>query len=328
MKLGVIGAGAVGGTIAALLARAGHDVEVTARGPHLAAIARDGIRLDGVWGEYSAHVGAGILLTRSPDLAIVATKAQDAAAALRENASFLVGIPVVVMQNGLEGIATAHHAAPQSDIVGGLALYAASLLAPGQITVTAGGSTYLGGELLPSVYASRILSEVMPTSVAGSFEGAQWTKLVINQVNALPAITGLSVQDVVSNRRLRLMMTESMREAVRVGVAKGIVFEKVQGLSNRLLRLLLRSPTVVGQLLPLLMKRRMGRRPNPGSTLQSIRRGQPTEIDYLNGAVVRHGRLLDVPTPVNALLVTMVNEVERSGVFIAPNEVIARARAV
>lgn len=328
MRVAVIGAGAVGGTIAALLARAGHDVEVTARGEHLAAIARDGIRLDGVWGKYSAHVDAGTMLTGSPDLAIVATKAQDAAAALRENASFLVGIPVVVMQNGLEGIANAHLAAPQSDIVGGLALYAASLLAPGQVMVTAGGSTYLGGDLVPSVYASRILGEVMPTSVAGSFEGAQWTKLVINQVNALPAITGMSVQEVVSNRRLRLMMTESMREAVRVGVAKGIVFEKVQGLSNRLLHLLLRSPVQVGQLLPLLMKRRMGRRPNPGSTLQSIRRGQPTEINYLNGAVVRHGRLLDVPTPVNALLVTMVNEVERSGDFIAAAEVVARVRAV
>ena len=55
MRIGVLGAGAVGGTLAALLARAGHDVEVTARGAHLEAIRRDGIRLDGGWGEHTAH---------------------------------------------------------------------------------------------------------------------------------------------------------------------------------------------------------------------------------------------------------------------------------
>jgi 2-dehydropantoate 2-reductase len=327
MRVAVIGAGAIGGTIAALLARAGHEVQVTARGEHLAAIARGGIRLSGVWGEYVARVSAAGLLTRSPDLAIVATKAQDARAALEANAAFLVGIPVVVMQNGLEGIENARQGAPQSDIVGGLALYAASFLSPGQVTVTAGGSTYLGGELLPSVYASRILGAVMPTAITGNFEGAQWTKLIVNHVNALPAITGLSVQEVVSNHGLRLAMTESMREAVRVGDAKGIAFEKVQGLSNGILRLLLRLPVSIGQLLPLLMKRRMGKRPNPGSTLQSIRRGQPTEIDYLNGAVVYHGGLLGVPTPVNELLVAMVHEVERSHDFITPDDVIAQVKA-
>ncbi|MCU1557338.1 MAG: 2-dehydropantoate 2-reductase [Microbacteriaceae bacterium] len=326
MRVGVIGAGAVGGTIAALLARAGHEVQVTARGDHLAAIARDGIRLTGVWGEYLAHVSAGDLLTRSQDLVIVATKAQDAEAALRANAAFLVGIPVVVMQNGLEGIQSAHRGAPRSDIVGGLALYAASFLSPGQVTVTVGGSTYLGGELLPAVYASKILGAVMPTIVTGNFEGAQWTKLIVNHVNALPAITGMSVQEVVSDRRLRILMTESMREAVRVGIANGVVFEKVQGLSNGILRMLLRLPASIGQLLPLVMAARMGRRPNPGSTLQSIRRGQPTEIDFLNGATVHHGRVLGVPTPVNELLVTMVHEVEHDG-FITPDDVIARVKA-
>ncbi|MET4781845.1 2-dehydropantoate 2-reductase [Glaciihabitans sp. UYNi722] len=328
MRVAVIGAGAVGGTIAALLARDGHEVQVTARGEHLAAIVREGIHLGGVWGDYVARVSACETLTRSPDLAVVATKAQDAEAALRSNAAFLVGIPVVVMQNGLEGIESAHRGAPRSDIVGGLVLYAASFLSPGQVTVTTGGSTYLGGELLPTVYASRILGAVMPTTVTGNFEGAQWTKLIVNHVNALSAITGLSVQEVISNRGLRRVMTESMREAVRVGVAKGIVFEKVQGLSNGTLRALLRLPTAFGQLLPLLMKRRMGKRPNPGSTLQSIRRGLPTEIDYLNGAIVHHGDLLGVPTPVSKLLVSMVHEVEKTGDFIAAESVIARVQSL
>jgi 2-dehydropantoate 2-reductase len=327
MRVAVIGAGAVGGTIAALLERAGHSVDVTARGEHLAAIAANGLRLSGAWGEHTAHVNASPVLTRSPDLAIVTAKALDAEAALLANASMLVGIPVVVIQNGLRSVAVARRAAPRSDIVGGLALFAASLLSPGQVSVTTAGSTYLGGDLLPTLYASRVLGAVMPVTSTGNFEGAQWTKLIVNQVNALPAITGKSVQDVIADRRLRGVMTESMREAVLVGFARGVEFEKLQGLSPRMLRLLVRLPTVVGQALPLLMRVRMGTTPNPGSTLQSIRRGQATEIDYLNGAVVDAGRELGVPTPVNERLVEMVHAVERSGEFIEPGAVLAKIGA-
>jgi 2-dehydropantoate 2-reductase len=65
--------------------------------------------------------------------------------------------------------------------------------------------------------------------------------------------------------------------------------------------------------------------PNPGSTLQSIRRGQPTEIDYLNGAVVAAAEAAGRHAPVNEALTRMVHEVERSGAFLPPAEVVRRA---
>jgi 2-dehydropantoate 2-reductase len=324
MKVAVIGAGAVGGTIAALLDRAGHSVEVTARGAQLAAVSAGGIHLSGAWGEHTANVIASTTLTQTPELVFLATKAQDAEAALLDSASMFVGIPLVVMQNGLEGLTNARRAAPRSHLVGGLALYAASLVAPGEIAVTTAGATYLGGEQMPALYVSSVLGAVMPVVVTENFDGAMWTKLVVNHINALPAITGLSAQEVIANPALRLMMTESMREAVRVGRARDIQFEKLQGLSGGLLALLERMPAAIGQIVPLLMKTRMGSRPNPGSTLQSIRRGQLTEIDYLNGAVVRLGLAAGVETPVSERLVEMVHEVERSGVFLTPKEVVSR----
>jgi 2-dehydropantoate 2-reductase len=324
MKVAVIGAGAIGGTIAALLARAGHDVQVTARGDQLAAIRRSGLHLTGSWGDFTVTVDAAELLTAPPDLAFLTTKAQDAEAALRANAAMLGGIPVVVVQNGLESLVSASRAAPRSELIGGLALYAASYLSPGTINVTTPGPTFLGGPVLPALYASKLLGAVMPVQLTDNFEGAQWTKLIVNHVNALPAITGLSVQEVIGNRRLRRIMTESMREAVRVARAGGIVFAPLQGLSDRLLSSLVRLPSWAGELLPLLMRRRMGSRPNPGSTLQSIRRGQPTEIDFLNGAVVRRGLAAGVPTPVNDDLVDLVHEVERTGEFLTPAAVVER----
>jgi 2-dehydropantoate 2-reductase len=72
----------------------------------------------------------------------------------------------------------------------------------------------------------------------------------------------------------------------------------------------------------------MGATPNPGSTLQSLRRGQLTEIDYLNGAVVEQAVILGLSAPINAELVRLVHEVERTHEFFAPDAVADRMRSV
>jgi 2-dehydropantoate 2-reductase len=119
-------------------------------------------------------------------------------------------------------------------------------------------------------------------------------------------------------------MTASMREQVRIGLASKVRFEKLQGLGPAGLRLFSALPLWLGQVLPLAMRARIGSTPNPGSTLQSIRRGQRTEIDYLNGSVVRAAERIGREAPVNAMLVNLVHEVEASGTFLTPEEVIAR----
>lgn len=328
MRVGVIGTGAVGGTLAALLCAAGHQVEVTARGANLEVLRTSGIHLDGVFGEVHARVRADVTLTRSPELAIIATKAQDAAAALSANAHLLTGIPLVVVQNGLDGLATAAAVAPAAHAVGGLAMFATSYTAPGTVTVTGPGDVFVGSEReepdLPSLYAAKVLGEAVTTTVLPNFVGAQWTKLVVNQVNALPAITGLSVQEVAASRDLLRILTFSMLETVRIGFASGVRFETLQSVSANRLLVFSRLPVGLAQNLPLRIVARMGRIPNPGSTLQSIRRGQLTEIDYLNGAVVRAAAKIGRDAPVNAGLVNLVHEVERSGTFIPIAEVVRR----
>jgi 2-dehydropantoate 2-reductase len=325
MRIGVIGAGAIGGAISALLARDGHDVEVTARGANLRVIASGGIRMTGVWGDFTAMVKAGEKLSARPDIAFVATKALDAPAAIRANAKRLSGIPVVVVQNGLESISATAPLLPDSTILGALALYASSLVRPGHIAVGTPGKTYIGGaDAAAAARVAELLNSVMPTSVVRNFRGAQWTKLVVNQVNAMAAITGLSVQETIANPGLRRIITLSMRENVRVGFASGIHFEGVQGLTNARLRVFLSSPVGISERLPRLMAKRMGSVPNPGSTLQSIRRGALTEIDYLNGAVVTAAGEIGTIAPVNAALVDLVHEVERTGTFLTPEEVLAR----
>ncbi len=327
MRIGVIGTGAVGGTIAALLDRAGCQVEVTARGEHLAAIRERGLTLAGAWGDHVARPHAGETLSRQPEIAFICTKAQDAPEAIRANHDLLGGIPVVIAQNGLVGVDEASRLLPDSECIGLLALYAAQFLAPGTITVTASGPSYVGvggGAVTESVrHVARTLNTAMPTVATDNFVGTQWTKLIVNQVNAMPAITGMSAQETIADRRLRRLITLSMREAARVGFASGVTFGTLKPLDNGLLRVFAAVPVWVGQALPWLMARRMGTVPNQGSTLQSIRRGRSTEIDYLNGAVVDAAEAAGVPAPVNAAFVALVHRVERDGRFLTPAEVLA-----
>ncbi|MFC0681907.1 ketopantoate reductase family protein [Lysobacter korlensis] len=329
MRVAVLGAGAVGGTLAALLDRAGHSLEVTARGAHLAAIQASGLRLTGAWGDHVAAVWAGDALAAVPDLAILATKAHDAEAALRPNAALLDGVPLVVVQNGLAGLERAAEAAPGSPLVGGLALFAASLSSPGEITVTAAAGLCLGGDDDAALeLAARAFDDVLSVTRTDDFAGAQWTKLVINQVNALPAITGLSVQQVVADRALRRILTLGMLETVRVGRAKDVTFAPLQHLDDRVLRRMIRLPVPFAELVPRKMAARMGDVPNPASTLQSIRRGAATEIDHLAGAVVDAAHGTGVPVPVNAAMVELVHEVERTGRFLTPEEVVVRLDSI
>jgi 2-dehydropantoate 2-reductase len=320
VRIGVIGAGAIGGTIAALLARAGHDVAVTARGAQLSAIEAHGLRIDGAWSESHAAITAAKFLTATPELAFVCTKAQDAEAAIAENLARLDGIPVVIVQNGVDGLAAATALLPRSRVVGAIALYAASYLEPGRITVTAAGPTFIGsGEGAAddvAVRAAAVLGEAMPATAIANFTGAQWTKLIVNQVNAMPAITGLSAQETLLHPVLGAIVTRSMKEAVRIGIESRIRFGSLQGLSHPLLRAFAVAPVSVGRLLPRLMAKRMGPVPNPGSTLQSIRRGQLTEIDFLNGAVVRAARTIGRRAPINETLTELVHRVEREGRFL------------
>jgi 2-dehydropantoate 2-reductase len=324
MRIGVVGAGAIGGTIAALLDRAGQEVAVTARGAHLAAIREHGLRLTGGWGEHTARVEAAEVLPTRPELALITVKAQDARAAAERHREVLDRVPVVVIQNGLAGPRALHDVLPASPLIGGLSLIAAAHLEPGLVTVTGPNTTVLAPDTATAGQlreVAAVLRRAVPIDLADDLAGAQWSKLVVNQLNAAPAVTGLSAQQSLAAPALRTAVAAAMRETVRVGRAAGVRFGGLPGLTPRVAAVLMRlPPSVSGRLVAARLVAGMGTVPNLGSTLQSIRRGVPSEIDHLSGAVVREGRRLGVPTPVNARVVDLVHEVERTGRFLSPDD--------
>ncbi|WP_293695202.1 ketopantoate reductase family protein [uncultured Agrococcus sp.] len=306
-RVGIIGAGSIGGHLAAMLAAEGHTVSITARGGNLTAISDDGLHVSGAFGEFHERVRAQETLP-DVDAVVLATKTLDTETALAAN-PIAAERPVLVIQNGLNGHGRAATILGHERVAGGISTTAANLIEPGRIDVTAAGKLFIGGR--EGEFFTELLQGAVPgVAHVDGIEGAQWTKLVINMVNAVPALVDRSVQDTIATPPLLRIITASMRETVRIGRASGNTLRPLQGLSTFLLRLIEHGPLPLAAIVPRRMAAVMGDVPNLGSTQQSIVRGKPTEIGYLNGAVVDAARRVGREAPVNAAITALVHERE------------------
>jgi 2-dehydropantoate 2-reductase len=170
--------------------------------------------------------------------------------------------------------------------------------------------------------AVRLLRLAVPTHMSANVHGAHWLKLIVNLNNALPALTDCTVHQVFADDYLRRLGVQLMREGLRVAARAGVRLESLPDVSVWLARLLGWLPLGLAAGLAAAKASRMQTAwPLLGSTLQSLRRRRPTEIDYLNGEVVRLGRQVGEPTPLNAAVVRLVHQVEQTGTFLTAEEI-------
>jgi 2-dehydropantoate 2-reductase len=325
MKVAVIGAGAIGSVLGGLLADAGEEVTLIGRQAHIHYINEHGLQIDGALGSLHVTIQATEKLDFVPDLALLCVKTQDIVAAAKENKPWLAGVPTIAMQNGVQAENLAASVLGKENMLGGVVLFGATFLEPGKVIYSPAGHLVVGESFGSAQKRTKVIGNVLnkaiPTAVTANIQGAHWTKLIINETNALPAITGLSFQDVYANPYLRTWSVRLMREALDVITAAGNTLASLPEVPARVLKLLLYMPMPTAGLLPRLFSRALGDSPALGSTLQSIERGKPTEIDYLNGEIVALGEKTGRPTPYNTLIVALVHEVEQQGVFFTPQEV-------
>jgi 2-dehydropantoate 2-reductase len=333
MRIAVIGAGAVGSAIGALLTRAGHDCVLVARPDHRAAIRAGGLRLTGCLGPVTVDVEAVDRIRSAPDLALLTTKAHDAAAAMAANRAGLAGAPQLLAPNGIRGVDLASQFCRPEQVAGAVVMMAATHLRPGAVDLPYLGSLVLGRATGPPdamvATIASVLDHAIPTATTGNFRGAQWTKLLLNLNNALAAVTGLDDRGLLATPPLLRAGVALMREGLRVADATGVRLASLPGVPAAMVRAAgwLPAPACAQ-----LARYRAGRLALAGpvipSTLQSLRRGRPTEIDYLNGEVARAGRQAGVPALLNERVVHLVHEVARRGRPYPPDEVLALLRPV
>jgi 2-dehydropantoate 2-reductase len=327
MRLAVVGAGAVGSVVGGLLARAGEDVTLIGRRSHVDAVNRDGLRIDGALGEVHVRVKAAERLDFKPDLALLAMKTQGVAPAARELHPYVVGVPVLTMQNGVRSDELVAEVLGRENLLSSVVLLGATFLEAGRVTYSPKGVLVLGVPFGPIDERTRaiaaVLDKAVPTQLSANIAGTHWTKLIVNENNALPAVTGLSIQEVNRHPALRRLSVLMMREAVETIAAAGIKLASLPRLSAAALTTVLRMPLPIPTRLLRLSSLSLGGSPALGSTLQSVRRGERTEIDYLNGEVIALGKRTGRPTPYNATVVDLVHQVEATGRFLTAEAVTA-----
>jgi 2-dehydropantoate 2-reductase len=294
MQVAVIGAGAVGCYYGGLLLRAGHDVTFIGRPAHVDAINAHGLLLDTQFfrGYLPAKAATDAASLASPDLVLFCVKSADTEEAGRSLAGCLrPETSVLSLQNGVDNPQrlrklTGYPVIPAVVYVG------SEMAGPGHVRHHGGGDLVIGAAPASEVLAQTLDAAGIRTTIADDIEVTQWSKLVTNcAFNALSAVAGISYGPMLEVEGTRDVVASAVREAVMVARASGV------SMPEDILEQILKIPAAM---------------PNQmSSTAQDVARGKPSEIDFLNGYVVRKGAELGVPTPTNHALQVMVKLAER-----------------
>jgi 2-dehydropantoate 2-reductase len=271
----------------ARLARAGCSVTLLGSWPAaLQRIQIQGIDVEEAETSWSALVRARPLAEGTPpaDLVLVLVKSHATAAVAPHAAR--VRSPqgrILTLQNGLGNLETLAAAAGSQNVDAGVTTAGAALLGPGRVRVSSLGRTWLASSPASPDLARLLLGAGFPTEVAGDLQVILWRKLVANcAINALSALRGATNGALLDSPADRALLETAAREAGSVAAALGISLGS--------------DPAEIA----LGVARETAR--NRSSMLQDLERGARTEVDEINGAVVREGRRLGVPTPVNEAL--------------------------
>ncbi len=331
MKIAVMGAGAIGSVIGGLLSKAGEDVTLIGRKPHVDAINQNGLILEAESGKTVIQVKAAEDLDFKPDLALLTVKTQDVESSVRKAQPYLSVAPVVTVQNGVQSDDLVASILGKEHVISGVVTFNGEFLEPGKVSYSNpfGRTALLIGEPF-GVEGNRIQSfsslfnEAIPTETSDDIRGAHWTKLVWNLQNAVPAVTGLSYQESYQYSEIRGLTINLVKEALNVINKAGIKTADVPGFPLDPMKAMASMPLPNSSDLLKRMAESLGKIPVLGSMLQSIKRGKSTEVDYVNAEIVKLGKKVVVPTPANTLAVELVHQVESTGKFLTVDELTQR----
>jgi 2-dehydropantoate 2-reductase len=304
MKITIVGAGAMGCLLAAFLARNNkHEVWVLEKNKERAEKIREqGIRVEGVSGAWQVKVRATTDAGQIgvAELVIISVKSYHTKEAVTAAAA-LIGdeTRILTLQNGIGNIEIISEVAGAQKVIAGSTNEGATLLGVGQIRHAGRGDTILGrmdGKIPVEMRAIRELFNKAGFSarLSRDIKGVIWSKLIINAgINALTAITRLPNGKILEFEGTRRILREAVSEAARIAKRKRI-------------KLVYDDPLVKAEAVC------EATASNISSMLADVLRKKRTEIDFINGVVVRQAQELGIPAPVNLMLVDLVKTIEAS----------------
>ena len=294
MRVAVMGAGAVGCYYGAMLARAGHAVVLIGRPSHVEAVRARGLRLqtqafdEQVQLEASTEANA----VQGADLVLFCVKSTDSEAAAAQIAPHLAPDALVLtLQNGVDNDERVRAVLPSHEVAAAVVYVATEMAGPGHVKHHGRGELVIAPARRSVEVAGQLIAAGVPTQISDNVRGALWAKLILNcAYNALSAITQLPYGLLAQGAGVTEVLRDVVAECLAVAKAEGIA---VPGDTAAAVR-------AIAQTMP----------SQYSSTAQDLARGKLSEIDHLNGLVVRRGEALGVPTPANRVLFVLVKLLE------------------
>jgi 2-dehydropantoate 2-reductase len=294
LKVAVMGAGAVGCYFGGMLARAGHSVTLIARPQHVEAIARDGLRME--TRTFDEHVRLNASsdpgAARGADVVLFCVKSTDTEAAGAQIKSQLRPDALVLcLQNGVDNADRLREVLPEHAVAAAVVYVATEMAGPGHLKHHGRGELVIEPASTSQAVAQALIAAGVPTEVSENVRGALWLKLVLNcAYNAVSAIAQLPYGEAVKGPGITDVVRDVIDECVAVAKAEGVDLPgDVHAAGAKLIA------SIPAQY---------------SSTAQDLARGKPTEIDYLNGHIVKRGQALGIATPANRVLWAMVKLME------------------
>ncbi|MBB1603704.1 ketopantoate reductase family protein [Variovorax sp. UMC13] len=294
MRVAVMGAGAVGCYYGAMLARAGHAVVLIGRPSHVEAVRAHGLRLQtqAFDGQVELEASTEANAVQGADLVLFCVKSTDSEAAAAQIAPHLAPDALVLtLQNGVDNDERVRAVLPSHEVAAAVVYVATEMAGPGHVKHHGRGELVIAPARRSVEVAGQLIAAGVPTQISDNVRGALWAKLILNcAYNALSAITQLPYGVLAQGAGVTEVLRDVVAECLAVAKAEGIA---VPGDTAAAVR-------AIAQTMP----------SQYSSTAQDLARGKLSEIDHLNGLVVRRGEALGVPTPANRVLFVLVKLLE------------------
>jgi 2-dehydropantoate 2-reductase len=322
MNILIVGAGAIGGYVGGSLALAGHDVTFLARASAAAGLRSRGLSL--TWartGETRATQNFQVVTSFQAALAgpdcdclVLTVKAYDVEAFAQELKAVVAGgaaPPILSLQNGVAAEVELASALEAASVIAGIVTTPVSMQPDGGLIVEKSrGMGIALGHPVSRPLAGALSQARIPTRLYAAAGPMKWSKLLTNLVgNATSAIVDLPVAQLFGDPRLYAIEAQTLRECLAVMTGLGYPVVNLPGLPARPLAwAVTRLPALLARAA---LQRAVGagRGAKMPSLNLDVQSGRPrTEVRWLNGAVVHHGALLGIPTPVNRMLTDIIED--------------------
>ena len=303
MKIVIVGPGAMGCLFAAFLSKTKNEIWMLEKNNARAeVINQQGIILEGISGNWQAKTK----LTTDPkeigvaELVIICVKSYHTKEAIMNARPIIAeNTAVLTLQNGIGNIEIIQEVVGSDRVIGGVTNEGATLLGVGRIRHAGKGDTVIGRIDSKVPVQLRSIREVFnkagfDTKISRDIKSLLWSKLIINVgINALSDITGLENGRLIEFEGTRKILQEAVTEAVKIAKRKRI-------------KLIYDDPLAKVEAVC------EATSANASSMLQDVLKKKRTEIDFINGVIVRLGHELGIAVPINSTLVNLVKTIESS----------------